>query len=101
MKLRLLFTSALLLFVQIAAMHAQETVDVAKITCRQISLDQLATPRHDVLVWLGGYYNGQRNNTTIDLLKIKNDLERLSSYCDLNPKKTVLDALENVFGSDK
>ena len=101
MKLRLLFTSALLLFVQIAAMHAQETVDLAKITCRQISLDQLAAPRHDVLVWLGGYYNGKRNNTTIDLLKIKNDLEKLSSYCDLNPEKTVLDALDNVFGSDK
>jgi hypothetical protein len=29
-KLRLLFSSALFLFVQIATMHAQETLDVAK-----------------------------------------------------------------------
>src|SRR6516165_2085823 len=40
-KLRLLFTSALFLFGQTATMHAQETVDVPKITCQQILKEDL------------------------------------------------------------
>jgi hypothetical protein len=51
-KLRLLFTSALFLFVQIATMHAQETVDVAKITCQQILKEELPSPTHDIVLWL-------------------------------------------------
>ena len=101
MKLRLLFTSALLLFVQIATMHAQETVDVAKITCHQIMMEQLERPSRDYVLWFSGYYNGKRNNTIVDLQTIKKNEEKVDSYCALNPETTVLDALKNVLGLDK
>jgi len=51
-KLRLLLASALLMFVQIAMTHAQETVDVAKITCQQILKEELASPTHDIVLGL-------------------------------------------------
>src|SRR6516165_4618577 len=70
-KVRLLLTSALFLFVQIATTQAQETVDVAKITCQQIIGEQLAPPTHDIVMWLNGYYNGKRNNMIINFQTIK------------------------------
>jgi HdeA/HdeB family len=49
-------------------MQAQETLDLAKITCEQFAMEQLASPSHDVVLWLSGYYNGKRNNTVIEPL---------------------------------
>ena len=100
-KLRLLLTSALFLFVQIATMHAQETVDVAKITCQQILREQLLSPTHDIVLWLSGYYNGKRNSTIINLQTINDDEEKVRFYCYSNPDTPVLDAIKNVLGLDK
>jgi len=100
-KLRLLLASALLIFVQIAMTHAQETVDVAKITCQQILKEELASPTHDIVLWLSGYYNGKRNSTIINLRTINNDEEKVRLFCYKNPDTTVLDAIKNVLGFDK
>jgi hypothetical protein len=99
MKLRLLLISALL-FVQAPTMQAQETADVAKITCEQLLLQRLAAPSHDVVVWLNGYYNGRRNNTILELQTIKDDEDKLRTYCLEHGEKTVIDAGKNV-GLDK
>ena len=96
-KLRLLFTSALFLFMQIATMHAQETV----VTCQQVIGEQLAPPTHDVVMWLNGYYNGKRNNMIINFQTIKNDEEKVRLYCYRNLETNVLDAIKNVLGLDK
>jgi HdeA/HdeB family len=100
MKLRLLLTSAFL-FMQISTMQAQETVDIAKITCEQLAMEQLASPSRDVALWLSGYYNGKRNNTIIDLQTIKKDEEKVDSYCYHHRDATVLDAIKNTLGLDK
>jgi acid stress chaperone HdeB len=97
-KLRLLFTSALFVFVQIATMQAQGMLDVAKITCQQVILEQLAPPTHDIVMWLNGYYSGERNNMIINFQTIKNDEEKVRLYCYQNPETTVLDAIKNVLG---
>ena len=96
MKARLLLTSTLFLFTQVPTVQAQETVEVAKITCQQIIGEQLATPTHDVVMWLSGYYNGKRNNMTINIQTIKNDEEKVRLYCYHNLEMTVLDAIKNV-----
>ena len=101
MKIRLLLTSALFLFVQIPTMQAQETVDVAKITCQQILKEELASPTHDIVLWLSGYYNGKRNSTIINLQTINNDEKKVRLYCYKNLDTTVLDAIKNVLGLDK
>ena len=101
MKVRPLLTSALLMFVQIATMHAQETVDVGKITCAQILREQLPSPTHDIMLWLSGYYNGKRNNLIINLRTINDDEEKVRFYCYSNLDTPVLDAIKNVLGLDK
>ena len=100
-KLRLLLTSALFLFVQMPTMQAQETVDVAKITCQQVIGEQLAPPTHDVVMWLNGYYNGKGNSTIINLRTINDDEKKVRIYCYKNLDTTVLDAIKNVLGLDK
>ena len=100
-RLRLLLTSALFLFAQTATMHAQETVDVGKITCAQILREQLPSPTHDIMLWLSGYYNGKRNNTVIEPQTIKKHEEEVDSYCDKHGQTTVMDAVKNVLGFGK
>ena len=100
-KLRLLLTSALFLFAQIPTVQAQETVDVAKITCEQVLMEKLATPSRDIVLWLTGYYAGKRNNTIIEPQTIKKDEEKVNSYCYQHREATVMDAIKNVLGFDK
>src|SRR5215472_5879436 len=58
-KLRLLLTSTLFLFAQMPTMEAQETLDLAKITCEQLQGEKLATPSRDIVLMLTGYYNAK------------------------------------------
>jgi acid stress chaperone HdeB len=100
-KLRLLLTSALFLFVQTPTMQAQETLDLAKITCQQFIGEQLAAPSRDITLLLAGYYNGKRNNTIIEPQKIKKEDQEVNSYCYAHRDATVMDAVKNVLGFDK
>ena len=100
-NLRLLLTSALFLFAQIPTVQAQETVDVAKITCEQVLMEKLAAPSRDIVLWLTGYYAGKRNNTIIEPQTIKKDEEKVNSYCYQHREATVMDAIKNVLGFDK
>jgi acid stress chaperone HdeB len=100
-KAPLLLTSVLFVLVQVTAPHAQETLDLAKITCDQFAGEKLAAPSHDVVLWLSGYYNGKRNNTIIEPQTIKQNDEKVNLYCLQNRDTTVMDAVKNVLGLDK
>jgi hypothetical protein len=100
-KARLLLTSALFVFVQIPAPHAQETLDLAKITCEELAGEKLAAPSRDVVLWLSGYYNGKRNNTIIEPLAIKKHADQINLYCLQNRDTTVIVAVKNVLDLDK
>jgi acid stress chaperone HdeB len=76
---------------------AQVTMDVAKITCDQLVLFRVAHP-HDIAMWLSGYYNGRRNNTTVDVQKLKEYTDNVEQYCVNNRKVTVMEAVEKVLG---
>ena len=96
MKLRLLLTSALLLFMQMPTMQAQVTVDVVKITCEQLL--QAATPltSREILLWLSGYYHGKHDNTIIEPNTLKNNEDKLTDYCFGHGDTTVMDAVKNM-----
>jgi acid stress chaperone HdeB len=100
-KLRLLLASTLFLFAQMSTMQAQETLDLAKITCEQFTAEQLATPSRDIVLLLAGYYNGKRNNTIIEPQKIKQEDEKVKSYCSQHRETPLMDAVKNVLGFDK
>jgi hypothetical protein len=95
-KRRLLLTSALLMFVQIPAPRAQVTVDVVKITCEQLSMEELPFTSRDVILWLSGYYHREHNNTIIEPGALKRDEETLNQYCYGHGKTTVMDAVKNM-----
>ena len=101
MKLRLLLTATLFLSAQMPTMQAQETLDLAKITCEQFVMEKLASPSRDIVLLLAGYYNGKRDNTIIEPQTIKNEEEKVNSYCYQHRETTVMDAVKNVLGFDK
>jgi hypothetical protein len=78
---------------------AQTTIDVAKITCEQLVLLQVADPDH-LAIWLSGYYNGRRNTTTVDVEQVKETARKVRSYCLYN-KGTVMEAVERVMATSK
>jgi hypothetical protein len=100
-RLRLLLPSLLFLFAQTPTVQAQETLDLAKITCDQMQGEKLATPSRDVVLLLTGYYNGKRNNTVIEPQTMKKHEDEVASYCDKHGEKTVMDAVKNVLGFDR
>ena len=96
MKLRLLLTSALFVFVQVSAPQAQVTVDVVKITCEQLTMAALPFTSRDVILWLSGYYHGKHDNTIIEPNAIKRDANNLNNYCFQHGETTVMDAVKNM-----
>ena len=94
-KLRLLLTSALFLFVQFPA-QAQVTVDVSKITCEQLEMQALPFGSRDIVFWLSGYYHREHNNTVIEPDAIKRDANNLNTYCFEHGNTTVMDAVKNM-----
>ena len=87
----LLFTALL-----VPAAHAQVSVsiDVSKITCDQ--LRNKANNPVAVALWLNGYYAGKRNDTTIDVVSLDRNAEKVSEYCGANPTVTLMKAIETV-----
>jgi hypothetical protein len=100
-KARLLPTSTLFVLAQITAPQAQETVDLAKITRDQFAGEKLAALSHDVVLWLSGYYNGERHNTIIEPQTIKKHDDQVNLYCLHHGEVTVMDAVKNVLGLEK
>ena len=101
MKGRLLLASTLFLFAQMPTMQAQESLDLAKITCEQFQMRKLDTPSRDIVLVLTGYFHGMRNNTIIEPETVKKHEEQVGSYCDTHPDTTLMDAVKNVLGFNK
>ena len=53
----------------------RETLDLAKITCKQFTGNQLPPPSRDIVLMLTGYYHAKRNNTIIEFQTIKKEEE--------------------------
>ena len=100
-KLRLLLTSALFLSAQIATTRAQETSREGTPSFSIISCSHVILATSSVLLWIGGYYNGKRNNTIIEPDTVKKDEEKVNLYCYQHREVTVMDAVKNVLGFDK
>jgi hypothetical protein len=80
--------------------RAQVTVDVAKITCDQLTLYKITDPQN-IALWLSGYYNAKRNNTVVDTQQLAANTQKIKQYCMLKPDSTVMQAVESVFGAQK
>ena len=93
----LLFGTVLVLAVN--TVSRAETVDMAKFTC-----NQLLTGSPDAIeaaVWIGGYYNGMHKNTRLDLGNMKHNAETIVAVCKENPKKSVMQTINEMFAAGK
>jgi opacity protein-like surface antigen len=100
---RRLFLLAPLLAVLCAqSAQAQMVVDMAKITCRQYLFDRTISPEAPrIATWLSGYFNGARNNTTIDIGTMRSNKDKVEDYCRMNQDVTIMDAAKKALGLDK
>jgi len=64
----------------LSAAQAQTSIDVAKITCKQFTLLQVANPEV-IAIWLSGYYHGKRGTTIVDVELLKDQASQVRTYC--------------------
>ena len=84
-----------------SAVHAQTTIDVEKITCRQFLLGHFGASTRSVANWLSGYYNGKRGDTVIEVGSMQKNVRALERYCRKNHEMPVMDAAKNALGAEK
>jgi HdeA/HdeB family len=85
------------LFGTSAKTQAQETIDVAKITCEQFLMGQVADSR-SISIWLSGFYNGARNNTVLNVNALQKNSQDLMDYCLSHSNVILMDAVTALFG---
>jgi hypothetical protein len=77
-----------------------QTVDVAKLTCKQFLIGDII--RRDYLaLWLSGYYNGTRNDTVVATDTVQKIANKVDAYCEANLDATLMDAIRNQLGVNK
>ena len=76
--------------------RAQVTIDVAKITCDQLTLEKI-TDSQNIALWLSGYYHAKRNSTLVDTQQLAANVQKIKQYCLRKPEVTVMQAVEAVF----
>ena len=92
------FASAIVLVAfTISPVQAQMTLDVSKINCEQYYLGKFFYP-NTIAIWLSGFYNGKRNNTILDVERVKASAYKIRSYCRDNFQTTMVEAVEKVMG---
>lgn len=91
---------AVVLVVGAGPARAQVSVDVAKITCRQLLFDKVISPNtKSIALWLSGYYNAKRDNTVLDIGTLAKNTDKVEDYCRMNLDITVMIAVEKALGA--
>lgn len=93
--LTLALTLSLALSLACTAVPAHAAADIQTLTCREL----LRMPEDEIgiiLVWVDGYYSGVYGSTTFDPDSWENLGTLVGTICGKNPKRRVLDALDDV-----
>jgi HdeA/HdeB family len=96
---RFAFITAAMLSVVSVSARAEEkmTVDMAKLTCSQLTklgFEDFA----GLTMWLSGYYNSSIRNTVIDLDQFAQAAKKVKDFCQTTPRATVMSAAERALG---
>jgi hypothetical protein len=90
-------SAATSMILSLAAAHAQVTVDITKITCRQYLIGNIV-PTKTMAIWFNGYYNGKRGATMIDMSATEPNAVKVELYCGLHQDEMLIKAIEDVLG---
>jgi acid stress chaperone HdeB len=99
--MKVLAASTIPLLAILAATEASaQTIDVAKLTCKQFLIGDIV--RRDYLaLWLSGYYNGTRSDTVVTTDTVQKIADKVTTYCESNLDATLMDAIRNELGVNK
>jgi acid stress chaperone HdeB len=87
-------------FVTVPSVRAEITIDVSKMSCKELLLPTLIMP-DDIAYWLSGYYNGKRGNTVFDITALRDYVYKVEQYCLQDQDMTVMKAAETVLNVNK
>lgn len=92
----------LVAFLVTSLAHAQVTIEVSKITCKQYLAFSVGDPR-DVNIWLSGYYHGKQGITAFEPQQLKGNAEKLRGACLLseNSNLPVMQVIEKALAPGK
>jgi len=76
--------------------RAQETIDVAKITCQQYLGYDVVDP-DKISIWLSGYYNAKLGNTIVEVQEFRSNVSKLEDYCRRHRQVSVMQAFDEAF----
>jgi hypothetical protein len=94
------FTLALLFAIFGTVSASAQTIDVAKISCKQY-LAGIVVRQDYLTLWLSGYYNGTRNDTVIGTGTVQEIADKVGTYCRSNLDAGLMDAVQHVLGAEK
>jgi len=97
MRLKSLSLIVAISVVPIAA-HAQLTIDMASITCKQY----LAMPpeqSRNFSSWMSGWFSYQTRRTFVDFLQHQENVAKVKAWCNYHWNESVMSALKATIGS--
>ncbi len=102
MRIGLMLSGVAAALILASSAHAQVTVDVAKITCKQYLTFAVADPR-DIAIWLSGYLHGQKSNTVLQPEDLRKNADKLKSACFQidNVDLPIMQVIEKILGEKK
>lgn len=96
MKLRLISLAFAISLLPVGA-NAQVTIDMGAFTCAQY----LAMPpgmSRDFSAWMSGWFSYQTRRTFVDVLLHQKNIAIVQSWCQRNPRASVMAALQAALG---
>ena len=100
MKSSFILLAMLISVFGISVARAQETIDIAKITCDQFLTGQVYDAQ-TFSIWLSGYYHGERHNTVVDVSALKKHALDMMDYCIEHKDMKLMEAIKNALGAKK
>jgi acid stress chaperone HdeB len=95
-----LYAMAAIAFLTACPAHAQLTVDMSKVTCRQFVTYEITDAR-SLSIWLSGYLNAQQNNMVVDVSKFRSRSNALKEFCLTHQDLGLMEAAKTVVGAKK
>jgi len=99
MRLKCVLPGLVLALLTAPAGQAQVTIDIAKISCKQLTL--LKVNPDYIALWLSGYYNAKHDNTVVDVQRFKDFAAKVKRDCLYGNQGTVMETVEKLISSAK
>jgi hypothetical protein len=96
MRLKLLSLIVAVAVIPIAA-HAQLTINMASITCKQY-LNMPPDQSRNFSSWMSGWFSYQTRRTFVDFLQHQENVAKVKSWCQYRWNEPVMSALKAAIG---